>query len=61
MMMGNKESRESWLGCGSTLLVRAQDIIAGFEGTEKEPREWVVLVVPFALFALVPLIVMAVR
>ena len=60
-MLGNKESRESWLGCGSTLLVRARDIIADFAGTEKEPGEWVVLVVPFALFALVPLIVMAVR
>lgn len=24
----DKESRESWLGCGSTLLLRAQDIIS---------------------------------
>lgn len=39
---------------------RCNAIIADLQGTEKEPGEWMVLIIPFALFAIVPAVMMAV-
>ena len=57
-MARNRASRRTSRDHGSSLLVRARNIIAGIWGTEKECDWWLLL--PFALLLLVPLLEMAV-
>ena len=47
----SKASRKQWLGCGSTLLVRAQQIISEIWGTEKD-GDWILVAAFGAVLAL---------